>query len=56
MAKNRFWYIGDWHLALPTGGVDHGESAEDAARRELAEEAGLEAEDFSGMSKFSFFK
>ncbi|THJ74938.1 NUDIX domain-containing protein [Candidatus Frankia alpina] len=38
-------YTGMW--ALPGGHIDAGETAEDAARRELAEETGLHAEDLT---------
>ncbi len=34
-------FAGDWGWGPPAGGADPGESVEDAARRELAEETGL---------------
>ena len=34
--------VGDWEYSFPAGLIDAGESAEEAARRELYEETGLE--------------
>ena len=39
--------------ALPGGFVDYGESAEEAARRELAEETGLQAKSLSLLGVYS---
>jgi ADP-ribose pyrophosphatase len=39
-------------LEIPAGMVDHGESPEDAARRELAEEAGIGATEWTKLAEF----
>jgi len=48
--------IGETLLELPAGGVDPGESPEDCARRELAEETGYvaDAETFERVGTFVF--
>ncbi len=40
---------GDWLWELPGGKHDAGEPPESTARRELAEEAGVDAEDWAGL-------
>lgn len=47
----RHTYADGWHL--PGGGVDHGESAHAAARRELAEEGGVDAQDLHLIGFYS---
>jgi rSAM/selenodomain-associated transferase 1 len=44
--------VRDWTLEVPAGTVDDGEAPLDAARRELAEEAGGSARDWSHLSTF----
>lgn len=48
----RHTYVSGWHF--PGGGVDLGETAEEAARRELKEEANVEAEGPLSLSGFYF--
>lgn len=48
----RHTYIAGWHL--PGGGVDLGETAEQAAHRELKEEANVEAEGGLALAGFYF--
>lgn len=47
----RHTYADGWHL--PGGGVDHGETALQAALRELAEEGGVQAEDAHPIGFYS---
>ena len=44
--------VRDWTLEVPAGSVDEGEAPLDAARRELAEEAGGRARDWLHLSTF----
>lgn len=44
--------VRDWTLEVPAGAVDDGEAPLDAARRELAEEAGASARDWTHLSTF----
>jgi len=44
---------GGWIWELPAGKIDHGEPPEETARRELAEEAGVSAEEWSYLGKMA---
>ncbi|MCA9319078.1 MAG: NUDIX hydrolase [Planctomycetes bacterium] len=44
--------VGEWVLEFPAGRVEPGEDPEAAGRRELAEEAGLEADAWQGLGAF----
>ena len=51
LARDFRYAVGRECLEAVAGGVDEGEAEEDAARRELKEELGMEAEDFVALGQ-----
>ncbi len=50
--RNYRYAVGDWLDEVPAGGIDEGETPEDAAAREVAEETGYRAATLEPLCRF----